>query len=262
MLLCSIAINLFYEPYDIVTSGSTGIAMLANNYLNIDLSLIVFTILSITLVLGFGIFGFEKGFNNLFGTLFYPIFIRATSLLINIIEFDDISLLFLVIVGGTLFGIGFGIIRRSEYTLGGFDILYDFIHEKFKISIGKASLICNGIIIILSFLVFGIDKCIYAIIALYISSSVADHIMLGVSTNKAFYIITKKPLEVKEYIIENLNNTVTVVNARGGYSDKKKKMLICVIPTIYYNRVKDTILEIDKSAFFLITDTYQMIKAR
>ena len=84
--------------------------------------------------------------------------------------------------------------------------------------------------------------------------------MLGISRNKAFYIVTNKPLEVKEYIINNLHHTVTVVNARGGYSNRKRTMLLCVIPTIQYSMVKEVIKMIDISAFFLITDSYSTSK--
>ena len=84
--------------------------------------------------------------------------------------------------------------------------------------------------------------------------------MLGISQNKAFYIITNKVKDVKEYIINNLNYTVTVVNARGGYSDKKKKMILCVIPTIEYIKLKEVVKEIDKDAFFLVTDSYSVSK--
>lgn len=115
-------------------------------------------------------------------------------------------------------------------------------------------------IIILSIFTFGIDKCIYAIIGLYMTSYFGDKIMLGISSNKAFYIITRRPSEVKEYIINNLDHTVTVVKARGGYSDRKKTMLLCVIPTVEYVKMKEVIKAIDERAFFLVTDSYTVSK--
>ncbi len=142
-----------------------------------------------------------------------------------------------------------------------FYVLYDIINKNFKISIGKASLISNSIIIILSIFTFGIDKCIYAIIGLYMTSYFGDKIMLGISSNKAFYIITRKPSEVKEYIINNLDHTVTVVKARGGYSDRKKDYAsFCVIPTVEYVKMKEVIKTIDERAFFLVTDSYTVSK--
>ena len=80
------------------------------------------------------------------------------------------------------------------------------------------------------------------------------------SRNKAFYIITNKPNLIKDYIINNLNHTVTIVAAKGGYSDKRKKILLCVIPTTEYTRLKEIIKELDKNAFFLITDSYSVSK--
>ena len=97
-------------------------------------------------------------------------------------------------------------------------------------------------------------------IGLYVTSYVGDKIMLGISNNKAFYIVTRKPSEVRDYIINNLNHTVTIVTARGGYSDRKRKMLLCVIPTVEYVKMKEVIKAIDNKAFFLITDCYSVSK--
>ena len=118
----------------------------------------------------------------------------------------------------------------------------------------------NGIIILLSGFAFGINKIMYALILLYIEGYIADRVILGISDSKAFYIITKKPNDIKEYIVNNLKHTVTIVNAKGGYSNKKKKMIMCVIPTIEYGKVKEVIKEIDREAFFLITDSYYVSK--
>lgn len=262
MFICSVSVNLFYKPYDVVTTGSTGLSILISNYISIDLSLIVFVISSVMLALSFCFFGIEYGAKSLLGTIFYPLFIKAASLLTKIVVFDDISLFLIIIIGSVLMGIGFGMIKKSGYSSGGFNFLYDVLHSKFKISIGKANLFCNLLIVFFSLFVFGIDKCIYAAIGVYITSYVADKVMLGISRNKVFYIVTKKPLEVKDYIVNNLNHTVTIVNARGGYSNKKKKMLLCIIPTTEYGMLKEVVKEIDSSAFFLITDSYSVSKLK
>ena len=50
---------------------------------------------------------------------------------------------------------------------------------------------------------------------------------------------------------------MTIVNARGGYTNKKKKMLMCVVSTLDYVRLKEVVSEIDPKAFFLIVDAYE-----
>ena len=260
MTFSAVSVSVFYNPNKVVTTGSTGLAILMNRFINIDLSLLIFAFSSILLVLDFAVFGPIHGSRNILGTLLFPVFIKATSLITNYVYFNNTSLFLLILIGGVLSGIGFGLVKKSGYSLGGFYTLYDILNQKFKISIGKANLICNMTIIIASIFVFGLDKCIYAFIGLYVSSYVGDRIMIGISKNKAFYIITTNPIIIKDYIVNNLNHTVTVVNARGGYTDKKKKMLLCVMPTRKYTFVKEIIKELDNKAFFLITDSYYVSK--
>ncbi len=260
LVLTSVAVAIFYQPNNVVTTGSTGLSMLISYCTGIDLSLLLLCFSLILLIIAFMVYGIEYGTKNILGSLASPLVIKLASYINNYVSFNSTSLFLLILVGAALSGIGFGLIKRSGYSLGGFYVLYDIIHDKFKISVGKANLFCNAFIVFLSLIIFSLDKCIYAAISLYISNSIADMIMLGISRNKAFYIITSKPSEIKNCIIENLNYTVTVVNAKGGYSNKKKKMLLCVIPTTKYNFIKDIIKEIDKDAFFLITDSYSVSK--
>lgn len=258
LFINTLSINLFYIPNDIVSTGSTGLAILINNYIDIPISLIVFVISSIFLMIGFGVFGIKYGAKTILGTILFPLFLSGTSLINNFVVFDNTSLFLLVLIGSIINGFGFGLVKKSGYSMGGFFVLYDIIKSKFKISIGKASLICNGLIIIFGIFIFGVDKCIYALIAIYLSTYIGDRVMLGISRNKAFYIVTNKPMIIRDYIVNNLNLTVTLVNAKGGYSDRKKKIILCVIPTTYYTRLKDIIRELDKNAFFLITDSYSV----
>lgn len=260
MLLSSISISVFYAPYDFAVGGRTGLALIINNFIDIDLSLIIFVISSILLVISFCVYGTEYGSKNILGTILYPIFLKASTLINQVVDFDGISPFVLILFGAVISGVGFGFIKKSGYNSGGFQVLYDIINDKFKISIGTSIIICNMFIMLLNLSVFGISKFIYGFIDLYISSNISDKVMLGISSNKAFYVVTKKPLEVRDYIVNNLNYTVTIVNAKGGYSDKKKKMLLCVIPTAKYPLFRDVVREIDKDVFFLITDCYSISK--
>lgn len=260
MLITSVAVSVFYKPNSLVTTGCTGLSILISNYIDIDLALIVFSLSSILLAVSFCVFGLEYGAKNILGTILFPVFIKAASLINRVVNFNNTSLFLLILIGGVLSGIGFGMVKKSGYSLGGFYVIYDILNQKLKISVGKANLFCNIIIIFASTFIFGLNKAIYSGIGLYISSYIGDKIMLGVSQNKAFYIITNKVKDVKEYIINNLNYTVTVVNAKGGYSDKKKKMILCVIPTVEYIKLKEVVKEIDKDAFFLVTDSYSVSK--
>lgn len=260
MSLSAISVSVFYSPNEVTTTGCTGLAIVLNEYLNIDLSLLVLCLSSVLLVLSFMVFGINYGSKHILGTLLFPVFLKSATLINRVVDFNGTSLFLLILLGSVLSGIGFGLVKRSGYSLGGFYVIYDILNRSFKISIGKANLICNSLVIVFSMFVFGINKGIYAVIGLYITSLIGDKIMLGISRNKAFYIITRKPKTIRDYIVNNLGHTVTLINARGGYSDRKKTMLLCVIPSVEYVKMKEVISEMDNNAFFLVTDSYSVSK--
>ena len=255
--MSALTFNLFYAKYDVVTSGSSGLSIIFNHLYGIDESKFVLYVSLALLIVSFFLLGFKKTFKTIIGTLLFPLFIKITSYLLVYINIESDSFLLLMIYGGVLSGLSTGIIMKTGFTTGGFNVLYQVFHKYFKISIGNSSLLINSFVLIFGGLVFGIPKTIYAIISLVISTFVTDKVLLGISKNKSFYIVTDKDNEVKDYILNKLNHGVTVLDVKGGYSKEKKKMLMCVIPTTEYFKLKEVVSKIDKNAFFLITDSYE-----
>ena len=258
MFLSALTFNVFYSKYNIVTGGSAGLSIIVNYLTNFDESKFVLYVSLILLVICFFTLGFKQTLRNVIGTILYPVFMKITSYLVVYFNIETSSLLLISLYAGILSGFATGIMMKSKFTTGGFNILYQIFNKYFKISIGKSSLLINSLIIIFSAIVFGVPMAIYAIISLYLSTVITDKIILGTSRSKTFYIVTDKEKEVKQYITSKLNHGVTVIDAKGGYSKDKKKMLMCVIPTSEYFKLKEVVLCIDDNAFFLITDSYEV----
>ena len=257
VLLSAFAFNLFYQKYNVVAGGSTGLSILLNNFMNADISIILLVLNLICLLIGLIFFGWEYAAKMLAITFIYPAFVKITLYLTDLIDLEDTSMFLIMVIGGGLTGYANGLIRNSGYSPGGFYSLYDVMSKYLHISLGTSNAIINVILISLGGIYFGIDKAIYAIISLLVASYIVDRVTIGISDNKVFYIITDKPFEVKEYVNDKLNYDITLVNARGGYTNKKKKMLMSVVPTIEYVRLKEIVKEIDQDAFFLIVDAYE-----
>ena len=257
MLISALAFNLFYARYDVIPTGSSGLALLVSEFVNIDKSIIVFVISLLCLLLGLIFFGYEYAIKMLAVTFFYPFFISSTTLITKYINLEDTSLFLIMVFGGGLMGFSSGLIRKSQFNPGGFSVLFDLMNKYLHISIGVSSIIINTILVVASGFIYGFESALYAIVSLLVSSYIVDRVIIGISDNKVFYIVTKKPLEVRDYVMDKLHYSVTIIKARGGYSNKKEKMLMCVVPTIEYVKLKEIIKEIDKEAFFLIVDTYE-----
>ena len=259
LLISSFAFNLFFVPNNIVVGGISGLSLIIKEYFHIKPSLFISIASVFLIIISFIFLGKEKTLNTLVVVIIYPIFIEATSKITVHINLDTSSLLLTIIFGGALDGLASGLILKEGFSAGGTQIITQIMYKYLHMSLGKSSLIVNSLIITTAIFTFGITKSMYAVIALYISSTITDRVILGISNNKSFYIITDKEEEVCEFIIQNLHHSVTIINAKGGYSNKNKKLLLCVIPTKEYFLVKEVVLEIDKNAFFLITDSYEAV---
>lgn len=258
VLIYAISFSLFYSPNNIVSGGSTGLSLVVKEIFNIDTSLFVLIISFILLFVCYIFLGKTDTIKALLGSILLPIFMEFSSVYYGIFDFEISSLFMVVFVGGVLMGLGNGMIIRSGYNVGGFQVVYLILYRKFGISIGKSSMFLNSIIVFIGGIFFGFDKALYAVIGLYICNTITDMVMLESSATKTFYIVTDKYKDIREYIINNLGYNVTIMDAKGGYSNKNKKILMCAIPTRQYYEMKTMIEHIDEDVFFLITDTYEI----
>lgn len=256
-LIVAFSFNLFFLRYDIVCFGVSGISIVLSEF-GVNPSVFILCTNIVLMIVAYFALGFDNMKNQLVGALSYPIFVSLTSMITKYIDLGNTEMVVIAILGGVMAGIGYGLIYKSNFSTGGTDVIIEIVCKWFKLSMGNASLIVNGIIVIIGKIVFSWDIVLYAILVSYLISVFTDKVLLGISKCKAFYIVTGKYKAVREYIINDLNHTVTIVNAKGGYSDKGKKMLLCVVSTTEYIKMRDVIREIDKDAFFLITDSYSV----
>ena len=257
-LISAIAFNLFLAPSNIVAGGVSGIAIVFNYLFKTNNSIIILIGNILLVILCYFTLGKEKAKNTILGSIAFPILVLITENINNIININNTELLLSSIFGGILLGLGGGMIYKAGFSTGGTDILNHIISKYKKISVGTSILLTDGLIVLISSFIFGPIRLMYAIIILYLTSIISDKVILGISDSKAFYIITNKSNQVKDYIIKNMHHGVTIFNVKGAFLEKRRKVLLVIIPTREYFRVTEGIKLIDKDVFFVVTDAYQV----
>lgn len=258
ILLMALSYNIFLATNNLVPGGVTGLAIIITNFIPIDNSLVILFFNIILLVISYFALGKEKTKATILGALLLPLFISITKNVTDLFYIDTSQLLLSSVIGGVLFGFGAGLVFKTGFSTGGTDIINLINAKYFKISIGTSMLITDGLIVLLSSFAFGMTRLMYSIVILYIMSLMSDRVILGVSDSKAFYIITDKDDEIKEFILKNLNHGVTIFKAKGGFKKENRNVLMCVLPTKEYYQLRTGISEIDKDAFFVVTDAYEV----
>lgn len=251
----AVAYNLFFFKNNIVYGGVSGISIITRNF--VDPSVMIMVLNVFLLILSYFLLGKKETFNSIIGSLLFPVFVELTANVGDYIIIDNSNLLLIAIVGGVCVGFAAGIVFKSGFTTGGTDIVNQIVSKYFKVSIGSAVLMTDGIIAFVGGFFFGWTKVLYALIVLYIINIMVDKVVLGISGSKAVYITTNKDDEVCDYLINELKLGVTLIETRGGYTNRKDQIIMCVIPTNDYFKIKEGLEHIDSKAVMLVTDAYQ-----
>ena len=262
LLLSAVLYNVFLLPLNLVTGGTNGIATITKYVYDINPAFMIFILSIACAIFSLMYLGVKRTIGTLVASIIYPLLVQITSPLNNIMSGEPVDVLLMVLFAGVLSGIANGLMYKTGYSNGGFPVVSQVLFEKKHISVAKSSLVINVSIVLVGALFFGTTNALYAIIFLYINNIVLDRVLLGINNNKAFYIITKEEEKIKEYIIKTLGHNVTTFEVKGGYLDKDRKVILSVIPSREYYKVTEGIKEIDDTAFFVVTDSYQVEGAK
>lgn len=252
--------NLFFVPNNIVVGGTSGLAIVLEDAFGIDAQIFIYSTSIFLLIVSFIFLGKDETKNTVIGSLLYPLFVTFTApmakILLNYLAFQEI--LVTVVLAAILYGFSNGIIYKYGYTTGGSDVVMRLFCKYFHWSEGKSSIVFNILIILLGALTFGFDMGVYAIIILVVSSMLVDKIITGMSSSKKFMIYTRESKKVKNLIEYEFMTGYTIFPTVGGYSHIRGAMIMCVISNRDVRLFKDKILEIDPTAFFVISDCYEV----
>ena len=256
--LVALAFNLFMSPNNLVAGGISGLSLVLKYFFGLNPSMIISISNVFLIILSFLLLGKDKTKMSILGSILFPVFVSMTEHLSTYISFKESEMILIAIFGGVLQGLGAGLIFRAGYSTGGTDILNMIFSKIFKISLGNSMFFTDGTIILIGAFVFGFNHLMYSLIILYLISTLTDKVVLGISDSKAFYLITSKEKEVKDFVINELKHGVTEFNAKGGYNSENQTVLMSVVPTREYYKLKEGIHNIDKNAFFVAMDSYEV----
>lgn len=259
ILITAVSVNLFYVPNNFVTGGVTGIAIIVNHLTKMDINTFVFFSNLVLIGIGFIFLGVKTTLKSAVGAMLYSLFLYLTRDVGTWINFSFDNTLLYALAAGICAGFGDAIVYKLGYSTGGTGILGIIISEKTKKPVGKIIRYISFVIIACGGMVFGYTMVMYALIIVAISTFLLDKIMLGISDSKMFIVQTVKEEEVREFIMGTIRSGITEYETKGGYSGKKKKMLMCVVPTEKYTHLKEAILLIDESAFIIVSDCYEVV---
>ena len=260
-MLMAAAANLFYTPTHMVPGGFTGAAIILQKltegfypggvpvwFWNIVLN-IPLILLSIRM----------RGWKFMRRTFLASIVFSVWLYLIP--EYDLLrgDLLLVSVIGGGTMGIGLGLVFLGKATTGGTDTLAALIQKLLpEYNAAKIMPVLDGIVILVSVWIFGIQISMYAIITVLLSGRIADKMISGLRNAKLVYIISEKHDEIAQTILEGLGRGVTMLPATGVYTNQDRPVLLCAVSRKQAVLLRDIVADVDPRAFCVITDASEI----
>ena len=259
--IVAFAFNILFDQYNIVCFGISGLSLVFKQF---GIPTYIFILIGniILLTISYFTLGKKKTKHAIVGSLLYPFLVYLTSYLKPYFYFENVELIVIAIFGGVLTGLGYGLIYKTNFNTGGTDVITEIVSKYTKISLGKATWVSDGAVVLSSLFVFSWEIVLYGFLVLYIISFMTDKVVIGISQSKAFYIVTTKEKETREFLLSVANGGVTIINAKGGYLGEKESLLLAVVPTRQYFLVKEGLKSIDDKIFFLVCDSYEVSSRR
>ena len=261
IFLVAISYNLFFSPCDLDTGGISGLAIVIKKLFFINESIFIFIMNFLLLILSYIILGKELTKNTILGSILLPFFINFTENINQFIVIANLDPLLITLLGGVISGIGYGMLFKNNFTSGGTDILNQIAEKKFKIPMNLSMIYIDGLIVLLGGFIFGVESFLYSVIALLLISNISNKTIIGMNQNKVFYIQTEQYKKVIAYLTKELHYDVTIFEMQGGFSEKKKKLILCSVKTNDYYKVKTALNYIDRQIFITITENYELLNA-
>lgn len=264
IILMNFGFYFFLLPNDLVTGGVSGIAVILNT-LGISPSLSILLMNIAFAILGLLTMGKNYFFKVILGSLVSPLVIFILEFLIIdqmliLNQLTESRLLISSLLGALAVGFGLGIVFRNGGSTGGIDILQNIMNKKYHLSYNVAFIFTDGIIVLIGLLFFrNIEHFLFSVGVVILSGLIIDNISILGRAGQTLFIVTEKEEEVKLAIFKELDRGTTVIDAKGGYSGKDKKLVICVTSKRELNLVRTVVDKADPDAFTFIAQTKEAV---
>ncbi|MDR1138285.1 MAG: YitT family protein [Clostridiales bacterium] len=258
-VVSSIVIHSFVIPTDFAPGGLSGIATMLQYSTGVNAGIMIAVLNLPLVIMSIFVLGGEFTAKSILAVITFSV----ALLLLDVMDFPvykpDQSIL-VVIAGGALDGVAVAFIFKLAASLGGTDFIAAALYKKnTHINITWFVFATNVVVAIISIFVYnrGIEPAILSILMSFVSSRVVDSVMAGFKSAAKYEIITDKPDDVKQAIYKHVERGVTLIPAKGAYSNTDRYIIMCIVRRREIPHMQKILREFD-CAFSIQSNVYNV----
>lgn len=256
-ILYALSVKLFLLPANLISCGTTGIALVVNHYLHIPMSGFIFLFNAAMLLVGALVLGRKFAMTTVLSSVLYPLLLELLNRTLGDVLITE-NMLLNVLFAGLGLGTSLGIVLRGGASTGGMDIPPLILKKFFGIPV-SASLWVFDFCIMLSQLFFHkAEDLLYGVALILVISVSLNKIMLLGTSRTEVKIISSKSDRIREAILSRVDRGVTVLYGKGGYSGNETEVIMSVVSNYELPKIESLARAIDPDCFMIVSQVTEV----
>ena len=246
------SVKLFLLPAQLMSCGTTGLALIANHLANIPISGFIFAFNVLMLCLGWWILGKQFAMTTMFSSLFYPLCLELLNRVLGDVYITD-NIILNVLFAGMGLGLSLGLVIRGGASTGGMDIPPLILHKFFNLPVSATLWAFDFCILLAQMMFHPLEDLLYGICLLIVISITLNKVMLFGTSRTEVKIISEKSEQIRHGILSQVDRGLTILHGEGGYLRRDTEVILSVISNHELPKIEALARSIDPSCFIIVS---------
>lgn len=251
-ILYTLSIKLFVLPANLMSCGTTGIALVVDHFLHIPMTSFIFVFNLAMLIVGWLVLGRQFAMTTILSSVLYPLFLEILNRLLGDIVVTE-NILLNVLFAGMGLGLSLGIVLRAGASTGGMDIPPLILKKFFRVPVSTSLWAFDFCILLAQMAFHPLEDLLHGVLLIIVISVALNKIMLLGTSRTEVKIISSKSGEIRDAILSQVDRGVTLLHGAGGYSHTETEIILSIVSNYELPKIEQLARSIDPDCFMIIS---------
>ena len=251
-LIYAVTVKLFLLPSNLISCGTTGIALVVNHLTGIPISGFIFVFNLAMLALGWWILGRKFAMTTVLSSLFYPMALELLNRCLGDVQITE-DILLNTLFSGLGLGGALGIVIRAGASTGGMDIPPLVLKKLFHIPVSVSLWTFDFCIMLTQMTFHRAEDLLYGVLLLIVISYALNKVLLLGTSRTEVKIVSPQAVRIRDAILSKIDRGVTMLHGEGGYMHTPTEVILSVVSNNEMPKIEQLARSIDPDCFMIVT---------
>lgn len=251
-ILYALSVKLFLLPANLISCGTTGIALVVHHLTNIPISGFIFVFNVVMLLVGWRMIGRQFALSTVFSSLFYPVALEVLNRTLGDIRITQ-DILLNVVFAALGLGVSLGMVIRGGASTGGMDIPPLILKKYLHIPVSSSLWVFDFCIMISQLLFHTLEDLLYGILMILILSFTLNRVMLMGTSRTEVKIVSPKADAIRDAILSQVDRGVTLLHGEGGFLHTPTEIILSIVSNHEMPKIERLARSIDPDCFMIVS---------